>query len=340
MAEAKNLGAPYELVLAGAQTLGQLPVVNFAAGGIATPADAALMMQLGADGVFVGSGIFKSRGPGEAGEGDRQGDDALPTTPKILAEVSAASARRCTASRSPPSRRTRSSPSGGGRTANAPRRLSAGLRMTELTAIRAPQRYGWTSRAERERYAGTRQRRSHTDVAGRRARRSSACAMLLDADSCGVTTIGKLLAASAVERSAVDRSLRRHTRPDLASSRRTDVHSTSVAGQVTPGLRRRAWAAGVTVELAGRRLDLAAGGGCDTWSWRAMMANPSTGSAGEPSDGDAAHTRQLPERTRVTPHVAQHTTRRRSRIDGRVTRHPGYELSQRKRKRVEEFSAG
>ena len=59
MAEAKNIGAPYEL-LQGVQETGKLPVVNFAAGGVATPADAALMMQLGADGVFVGSGVFKS----------------------------------------------------------------------------------------------------------------------------------------------------------------------------------------------------------------------------------------------------------------------------------------
>ncbi len=62
MAEAKTLGAPYELVLEVHET-GTLPVVNFAAGGVATPADAALMMQLGADGVFVGSGIFKSSNP-------------------------------------------------------------------------------------------------------------------------------------------------------------------------------------------------------------------------------------------------------------------------------------
>ena len=62
MAEAKNLRAPYELVAEVART-GRLPVVNFAAGGIATPADAALMMQLGVDGVFVGSGIFKSADP-------------------------------------------------------------------------------------------------------------------------------------------------------------------------------------------------------------------------------------------------------------------------------------
>ena len=62
MAFAKELGAPYELVLE-TRTLGRMPVVNFAAGGIATPADAALMMQLGVDGVFVGSGIFKSGDP-------------------------------------------------------------------------------------------------------------------------------------------------------------------------------------------------------------------------------------------------------------------------------------
>jgi pyridoxal 5'-phosphate synthase pdxS subunit len=62
MAEAKELGAPHELV-AEVHRTGKLPVVNFAAGGVATPADAALMMQLGADGVFVGSGIFKSSNP-------------------------------------------------------------------------------------------------------------------------------------------------------------------------------------------------------------------------------------------------------------------------------------
>lgn len=62
MATAKNLGAPYELVLEIHRT-GKLPVPNFSAGGIATPADAALMMQLGAEAVFVGSGIFKSEDP-------------------------------------------------------------------------------------------------------------------------------------------------------------------------------------------------------------------------------------------------------------------------------------
>jgi len=62
MAFAKEMGAPYEL-LVETRKLGRLPVVNFAAGGIATPADAAMMMQLGVDGVFVGSGIFKSGDP-------------------------------------------------------------------------------------------------------------------------------------------------------------------------------------------------------------------------------------------------------------------------------------
>jgi len=62
VAEAKALGAPLELVIEVHKT-GKLPVVNFAAGGIATPADASLMMQLGAEGVFVGSGIFKSSNP-------------------------------------------------------------------------------------------------------------------------------------------------------------------------------------------------------------------------------------------------------------------------------------
>jgi pyridoxal 5'-phosphate synthase pdxS subunit len=67
MAFAKEIGAPYELVKE-TRELGRLPVVNFAAGGIATPADAALMMQIGVDGVFVGSGIFKSGDPAKRAE--------------------------------------------------------------------------------------------------------------------------------------------------------------------------------------------------------------------------------------------------------------------------------
>jgi pyridoxal 5'-phosphate synthase pdxS subunit len=85
--EAKLIGAPVEL-LAECQRLGRLPVVNFAAGGIATPADAALMMQLGVDGVFVGSGIFKSEDPLK-----RAKAIVAATTyfdkPETLAEVSA-----------------------------------------------------------------------------------------------------------------------------------------------------------------------------------------------------------------------------------------------------------
>jgi pyridoxal 5'-phosphate synthase pdxS subunit len=85
--EAKLLGAPVDL-LAECQRLGRLPVVNFAAGGIATPADAALMMQLGVDGVFVGSGIFKSEDPLK-----RAKAIVAATTyfdkPDVLAEVSA-----------------------------------------------------------------------------------------------------------------------------------------------------------------------------------------------------------------------------------------------------------
>jgi len=86
MTAAKELGAPYDLVCEVART-GRLPVVNFAAGGVATPADAALMMQLGADGVFVGSGIFKSADPAARAEAI-----VAATThyndPQILAEVS------------------------------------------------------------------------------------------------------------------------------------------------------------------------------------------------------------------------------------------------------------
>src|SRR5205814_5745565 len=67
MTMAKDLGAPYELVREVAKN-GKLPVVLFCAGGVATPADAALVMQLGAEGVFVGSGIFKSGDPARRGK--------------------------------------------------------------------------------------------------------------------------------------------------------------------------------------------------------------------------------------------------------------------------------
>jgi pyridoxal 5'-phosphate synthase pdxS subunit len=86
MAYAKDIGAPYDLVKETRQ-LGRLPVVNFAAGGVATPADAAMMMQLGVDGVFVGSGIFKS------GDPERRARAIVAAVthyndPQILAEVS------------------------------------------------------------------------------------------------------------------------------------------------------------------------------------------------------------------------------------------------------------
>jgi pyridoxal 5'-phosphate synthase pdxS subunit len=86
MAYAKDIGAPYEVVME-TRTLGRLPVVNFAAGGIATPADAALMMQLGVDGVFVGSGIFKSGNPAQRAAAIVKATTHY-TDAKILAEVS------------------------------------------------------------------------------------------------------------------------------------------------------------------------------------------------------------------------------------------------------------
>ncbi len=86
MTYAKNIGAPYELVRETAD-LGRLPVVNFAAGGIATPADAALMMQLGVDGVFVGSGIFKSGDPARRAKAIVEATTHY-NDPKIIAEVS------------------------------------------------------------------------------------------------------------------------------------------------------------------------------------------------------------------------------------------------------------
>ena len=86
MTEAKNLGAPYELVAEVART-GKLPVVNFSAGGIATPADAALMMRLGAEGIFVGSGIFKSGDPMKRAKAIVRATTHFED-PAIIAEVS------------------------------------------------------------------------------------------------------------------------------------------------------------------------------------------------------------------------------------------------------------
>jgi len=86
MAQAKEMGAPYQLVVEIHKTR-KLPVVNFAAGGVATPADAALMMQLGADGVFVGSGIFKSSNPAVMAQAIVKATTHYKD-PRIVAEVS------------------------------------------------------------------------------------------------------------------------------------------------------------------------------------------------------------------------------------------------------------
>ena len=86
MSYAKEIGAPFELVLE-TRSLGKLPVVNFAAGGIATPADAALMMQLGVEGVFVGSGIFKSGDPAKRADAIVKAVTHY-NDPKMLAEIS------------------------------------------------------------------------------------------------------------------------------------------------------------------------------------------------------------------------------------------------------------
>ena len=86
MTAAKELGAPYDLVAEVARA-GKLPVVNFAAGGIATPADAALMMQLGSEGVFVGSGIFKSANPEKRAKAIVKATTYFDK-PEIIAEVS------------------------------------------------------------------------------------------------------------------------------------------------------------------------------------------------------------------------------------------------------------
>lgn len=86
MNAAKEMGAPYDLIKYVNEN-GKLPVVNFAAGGVATPADAAMMMQLGCDGVFVGSGIFKSGDPVKRAEAIVKAVTNY-SNPKILAEVS------------------------------------------------------------------------------------------------------------------------------------------------------------------------------------------------------------------------------------------------------------
>jgi len=87
MKMAKEMGAPYEILLLIREE-GRLPVVNFAAGGIATPADAAMMMQLGCDGIFVGSGVFKSADPEKRARAIVEATTHY-NDPKVLAEVSA-----------------------------------------------------------------------------------------------------------------------------------------------------------------------------------------------------------------------------------------------------------
>ena len=86
MAEAKDLGAPYELVKLVSRQ-GKLPVPNFAAGGVATPADASLMMQLGAETIFVGSGVFKSGNPAQRAKAIVEATTHY-TDAKLLAQVS------------------------------------------------------------------------------------------------------------------------------------------------------------------------------------------------------------------------------------------------------------
>ncbi|GAF74308.1 unnamed protein product [marine sediment metagenome] len=86
MAQAKEMGAPFPLV-EEIHKIGKLPVVNYAAGGVATPADAALMMQLGAEGVFVGSGIFKASKPEAVAKAIVKATTHFQD-PEIIAEVS------------------------------------------------------------------------------------------------------------------------------------------------------------------------------------------------------------------------------------------------------------
>ena len=134
---AKELQAPYDLVKEVAEA-GKLPVVLFTAGGIATPADAAMMMQLGAEGVFVGSGIFKSGNPAAARRGDRQGHHLLRRPRRASPRSPAASARRWSASTSTRSRSRTGSPSAAGEAADrasavAPRSASSRCRATSAS---------------------------------------------------------------------------------------------------------------------------------------------------------------------------------------------------------------
>ena len=113
-AAAKELRAPYEVVKQTAE-LGALPVPNFSAGGVATPADAALMRQLGAEAVFVGVGHLQERGPRALRGGDRQGATTHYDNPEILAEVSTGLGEPMRGTRSARSRRRSAWPFAAGR---------------------------------------------------------------------------------------------------------------------------------------------------------------------------------------------------------------------------------
>ena len=160
---AKELRAPVELVQEVAER-GELPVPLFCAGGIATPADAALVMQLGAQAVFVGSGIFKSADPPTMAQGDRRGHHPLrrrrPSSPRCRA----GSARRCAARRS--TRSTSSSPTGVGDAIVRPPGHEG----------RRPRAAGGVPRARRgARRARRRGGRGAHARAARRARRARSC---------------------------------------------------------------------------------------------------------------------------------------------------------------------
>ena len=115
---AKELGAPLDLVRDVARD-GRLPVVLFCAGGIATPADAALMMALGAEGVFVGSGIFKSEDPPARARAIVEATTHWQDPERVAPRPRAASARRWSAWRAPSSRASSSWPSAAGSAARS-----------------------------------------------------------------------------------------------------------------------------------------------------------------------------------------------------------------------------
>ena len=190
----------YDLVRRTARE-GQLPVPLFCAGGIATPADASLVMQLGAQAVFVGSGIFKSEDPGDPRRGDRRGDDALRRPGARRARVRGPRHARCRASRRASSSPSRRSPAAVGRT---PRRR--------------PRPPGRVRRA-RARPAGARRRRARgpRPRGPRGARRARPARRRVDDDDAGHRARGPRGAAARARRvrHADVRHLRRahHARP-------------------------------------------------------------------------------------------------------------------------------